>query len=292
MKKIAIIDINDLKYNELEMVHSNFTREKINDLLLDYITLKDVSNEDEMMQVVIDEVVGENNDYPIHTATTKNIYHDLYLTCHISPSKEMYEEFKSKSIKFNGIASYFSDIGLKIYGKAVLFKLDTKNDAYKLLSITMDEIVDIFISKFVHKGVILNLDGSIDEFNFIFNPVDWISPNEINKYKFYETEILGKVLMLFFDTTSTVINDTGNIIYPSIKGKVIIGMRDQYSDMNDISVKYEDLDIDTFKKIIKLCSDSTQTRNLTDEENTDGQFVNGKRRYNNFYKILNNRCFV
>jgi len=288
--KIAVIDVNDLKYNESEMVHPNFTQEKISDILSDYITLKEVSNENEMMEAIVDEIVGNENEYPIHTATTKNVYDDLYLTCHISPSKEMYDELKSKSIKFNGIASYLTDVGLRIYGKAVLFKLDTKNDANKLKSITMEEITDIFINRFIHKGVILNTNGSIDEFKFIFNPVDWISPSEINKYKYHEVEILGKVFMLFIDTTATTVNDVANkICSQSLKGRVIIGMRDQYSDMNDTEVRYEDIDIDTFKKVITLCSDPMQARSLVDGEDTSGQVVNGKRMYNNFHKILKNR---
>lgn len=290
---IAIIDVNDLKYNESEMIHSNFTKGRVSDILPDYITLKEVSNEDEMMQSIIDEVVGDNNDYLIHTGTTWYVNDDLYLTCHISPSKEMYEELKSKSIKFNGVASYLTDIGLRIYGRAVLFKLDTKDNTYKLKSITMDEVIEIFISKFVHKGIILNINGSIDEFKFIFNPVDWIPPSEINKYKYYETEILGKVLMLFIDITSTTINEAANKIYPqSIKGRVIIGMRDQHSDMNDTEVRYEDLDSDTFKKVIELCSDPMQPRSLIDGEDTSGQIINGRGGYGNFYKILRNRCLV
>lgn len=289
--KVAIIDINDLKYNESEMVHPNLTHERVYDILFDYITLKEVPNENEMMQIIVDEIVGNENEYPIHTATIKNKYDDLYLMCHISPSKEMYEEIKSKSIKFNGIASYLTDMGLKIYGKAILFKLDMKDGVNKLLSITLDEITEIFISKFIHKGIILNTDGSMDEFKFIFNPVDWIPPKEISKYKYYETEILGKVFMLFIDTTATAINDTANQIYSqSIKGRVIVGMRNQYSDMNDIEVRYEDIDIDTFNKIIKLCNDPMQARELTDDEDTVGQVINGKRTYNNFHKILKDRC--
>lgn len=285
--KIAIIDVNDLKYNECDMIHSNFSYQKISDILIDYITLKDVSDEDEMMQVIINEVANKNPDYPIHTATSRNMYTDLYLMCHISPSKEIYQEFKLQDVKYNGIASYLTDIGLRIYGKAVIFKIN--NDNNKLQTITLNEITEIFISKFIHKGIVVNTDDDITECKFIFNPVDWISPNEISKYKYYETEILGKVFMIFFDTTSIISNNIANKIYSgqTIKGRTIIGMRDQYSDMNDLEVRYEDLDKNTFQQLVKFCNDINQSRLLKNDE--DIRIIDGKRIYNNFYKVLNNR---
>lgn len=290
--KIAIINTNDLKYSETDMLHSNFSLQMIKDVLSEYIVLKEVSNEDEMMENIIVEIVGNDNTYLIHTATTKNVDNDLYLICHIFPSKEIYEELKLKSEKFNGIASYLSDVGLRIYRKAVIFKLDTSISPNKLKSITMDEITDIFISKFIHKGVILNINGSINEFKFIFNPIDWITPTEISKYKYYEIEILGKIFMLFIDITSTVINETASKIYmQSIKGRVIIGMRSQHTDMNDTDVRYEDIDIDTFKMVIQLCNDPNQARNFINNEDIDSE-MSERRSYNNFHKILKNRCLV
>lgn len=288
--KVGIIDVNDLRYNETDMSHSNFSHEKIIDILSDYITLKNVTDEDEMMNTVVNEVVYKDVEYPIHTATVRNVDNDLYQMCHISQSKEIYEEMKSKSVGYNGIASYLTDMGLKVYGKAVIFKIDTATDPNKLKTITLDEITDILISKFVHKGVILSTDGSVNEFKFIFNPIDWLQPTEFSKHKYYETEILGKVLMLFIDTTATVINNSASSIYmQQIKGRVIIGMRNQYSDMNDTDVQYEDIDCDIFKRILHLCRDPMQVRSLVDGEDTIGQVINGRRSYNNFYKILKNR---
>ena len=284
--KIGIINVNDLRYNETECTHVNFSQQKILDVLSDYITLSEVSNKDEMMQTILDTVVGTNTDLPIHTATVKNVHDDLYLLCHIAPTKEVYEELKSQHVKYNGIASYLTDTCLKIYGQAVIFKLNSN----ELETITLHDITEIFISKFVHKGVIVNTNSSMDEFKFIFNPVDWISPNEISKYKYHETEILGKVLMLFFDTTATVVNNIASKISgQQIKGRVIIGMRDHYSDMNDTDVKYEDIDINTFKQLLLLCNDPNQARSLTGDEDITGQVVNGTRQYNNFHKILRKR---
>lgn len=288
--KIGIIDVNDIKYNESDMLHSNFIHENINETLSDFIVLKSVSNEDAMMQTIVDEVVADETSYPIHTAVIKHVNDDLYIMCHIAPSKEIYEELRSKSEKYNGIASYLTDMGLRIYKKAVIYKVDTRNNTNKLKSITMEEITSLFINKFVHKGIILNIDDSIDEFKFIFNPVDWISPSEIQKYKFYETEILGKIFMLFVDTSSSIVNNIATKIYSNtIKGRVIVGMRDQYTDMNDTEVRYIDIDTSTFKKVIQLFNNSNSCIKLKDDEDNSGQIVDGKRIYTNFHKILANR---
>lgn len=289
--KIAIIDVNDVTINESDMIHDNFTFDKIEDTVTEFVVLKEANNENEMMQIIVDQVlelVNGSNDYPIHTATVKNYKNDLYLLCHINPSKEIYEEFKKNKIPYNGIASYLTDLGLKIYSKAVLFKLDLTTN--KLLTITMDEICQLFISKFVHKGIIIDKNGSLNEFKYIFNPVDWIHQNEISKYKFHETEILDKVLMMFFDTTDTEPNQLASLICQnSLTGHVIIGFRSLYGYENAQEVVYDDLDIDTFKQIIKLCKDSNQSRKLRDDENTIGNVVDGRMTYNNFHKILETR---
>jgi hypothetical protein len=293
--KIGVIDVNDLKYSDDQMTHTTFSKQKILDILEDYIVFKEVSNDDNMLELVVDELQGA--EYLIHTATVKNIYNDLYLMCHIAQTKEIYEDLKTKGTKYNGIASYLTDTGLRVYGRAVIFKLENDNgDKCKLKSITLDEITDMFISKFVHKGVIANVDGTIDEFKFIFNPVDWIPATEISKYKYHETDILGKVFMIFFDTTapSGIPNDTASKLCPShpINGRIIVGMREQFMDMNDTDVRYEDLDVDTFKQIILLCINPLQPRGLVDGEDINGQVVNGNRKYNNLHKILRNRHLV
>ena len=292
MSNLAIIDVNDIKYNETDMTHSNFEREKISDILSDFITLKSVNNNDEMMDVIIKNVVQDDASYHLHTAIVAHVGDDLYMMSHINPSKEVYEDLKAKSAKYNGIASYLTDLGLRLYNKAIIYKINTSNDDNNtLVSITEAEVVDLFIGKFVHKGVIINVDGSMDEYKFIFNPIDWISPSNVGKYKYYETEFLGKVFMFFINTDMDIVNPVASIMMnnSALKGRVIIAMRNQYTDMNDIEVKYYDIDIPTIKKVILLCENKGSRTLSLDDDDHDGKMVNGKRIYTNFHKILLSR---
>ena len=286
---ICIIDTNDVRYNETDMMHRNFASDTINDALEDHIKFIKINNKDDLMENIIKEIVNYDNELPIHTATIKNVNNELYLMCHIAPSKEIYEEMKIRKIKYNGIASHMTDLKLRVYGKAVLYKLDAINEEAELDNITTDDVTNLFISNFVHKGVIINVDGSMDEYKYIFNPIDWISPSEVSSYKYHEVEFLGKILMLFFDTNSKNENSILTNLFNPLYGRVIVGMRSQFHDINDVDVIYEDLDVGTVKNIIKICKDSNQSTTLKEEEDINGKVVNGRRNYNNFQKILNSR---
>lgn len=298
---IAIIEPNDVSYSEHNMMHQTFTYEKVEDLLTDHIEFKKVNDHDDMMKVIIAQVVNNDPDFPIHTAIVSNVLDELYMMCHIYPTKEIYEEFKAIKAQFNGIASYLTDMNLKLYQKAVIFKINTKNNQNKLESISMGEIVNLFTSKFVHKGVLLNLDGTLDELKFIFNPVDWIGPNEVSNYMYNEIELLGKVFMLFADTKSNVENRNASVIFgQKINGRVILAMRDKYVDMNETTIHYTDLDCPTARKLIKLCSQPNKSIELAESENYNLDLFSVQpeavpdeqpkpKTYNNFHKVLASR---
>ncbi|AYV84237.1 MAG: hypothetical protein Hyperionvirus20_15 [Hyperionvirus sp.] len=290
---IGIIDTNDIKYDEMDMTHSNFTHEKISEILSDYIQLKQIETNDEMMETIINELCGEDNELPIHTATVSQPPNNIiYQMCHIAPlSKEIYLKLSS-SQKYNGIASYLSDVNMRIYGKAIIFKINTTDNT--LLSITENEITDLLTRKFVHEGVIINTNGTFDTIKYIFNPVDWIPPSDISNYKYHEVEILNLVFMIFHNLTSNESsNDAANKLLngtATIQGRVIVGTREAHTDISDLITKYVDLDIPTIQKVIQLCSDNTQSRTLTDSEDINNQLdPEGKRRHLNFHQILSKR---
>lgn len=296
--QIGIIDVNDVRYADTDMAHTTFTPDKMQDLIADHVVLKTVADEDGLMETILAEVpLGP--DYPTHTSTVVHVGDDLYLMCHMALlSKEIYESCRASGGRYNGIASYLSDMGMKIYGKAVFFKIDTAS-GYRLVSVTEEEIARCLATKFVHQGVLLNPDGTLAPIRYIFNPIDWVSPADVVRYKYHETEFLGKVLMLFHDTTATVPNDGANVIYSGpgsgstpIKGRVIVGMRERYTDMNDLTARYCDLDPATLERILALCRDPLRSRELTPEEDLpeSGQVTpEGKRHYTNFHKILAGR---
>src|SRR5690606_33522323 len=97
---------------------------KIQELLSDYIQFLSVSSE-ELLNTIMDNLIIKDDIYTVDTKDIGVFDGNLYQICHIQPSEQTYDELKKKKIEYNGIASYLSDYGLKIYGKAVVIK--TKN---------------------------------------------------------------------------------------------------------------------------------------------------------------------
>ena len=297
-KMIAIINSNDVSYSDTDMNFANLSPDKITDVISDFFIFKEIEDSDQLMNTIITEISGEDNSLPIHTSVVSHIRDELYQMCHVTPlSEEIYTKLKFK--KYNGIASYLSDINMRLYGKAVIFKINGKDNS--LTSLNQDSITKIFRSKFIHQGVIINSDNTFDTCQYIFNPVDWIGVSELSNYKYHEVEILGLIFMIFHNlcdqTADANINDAANILlddtnvklYSKIKGRVIIAVREYYTDINDQRNVYTDIDIDTVKKVIKLCNDFSQSRKLSESEDINGQMCDGRRIHVNFHQILENR---
>lgn len=287
--KIAIIDTNDVRFEEMNRTYSNLKKEKISDTVDDFVTIKDVKDNDEFMNTIIEEITPDNNNYALHTCNVQYINNELYQMCHILLTEQSYEKIKEDSISYNGIASYLSDTKLKVYGKAVLFKIDSDGKNNQLNSIKLDEIINIFISKFIHKGVILDVNNnkSLDEFTFIFNPIDWINEKEANNYRFHEIIFLDKVLMLFVNINEkTDTNEIATKFFGKpLHGKVIVAMREHYVDINDTDRTYCDLDKSTFTKMIKLINSNKDTKDFKLDANT----LNDTGNLTNFHRLLDKK---
>lgn len=254
---VGIIEPNDVYYNEQDMTFANFKTEKITDMIEDTIEFKTIKNQSELVDFIITEICG-NIKLPIHTANVSFNDDVLYQMCHINLNEESHSIIKKENIKKNGIASYLSDLKLRVYGKAVIFKLNKpdNSDIGTLVNINAQDIVDIYTSKFIHIGSILSPNKNIQECKYIFNPVDWVRPSEIEKYKYCEIEVHDRILMGFFDSTQTVLNIAATKLFGKldIHGDCIIGSREQYKDIHDDDSTNTYLDItgDILDKIIRI----------------------------------------
>lgn len=235
---IAVIETNDIHYQEHDRLHTNFTQDKIQELLSDYIQFLSVSSE-ELLNTIMDNLIIKDDIYTVDTKDIGVFDGNLYQICHIQPSEQTYDELKKKKIEYNGIASYLSDYGLKIYGKAVVIK--TKNK--QLCSLTLDDLSMIYKSKFVHKGLLISSNNEISETEYIFNPIDWIKPDEVVKYKYHEIAISDEeILMIFFDTTSNTKNEKISALCgQTITGTIILGVRKHKLDLFASEYGYIDL---------------------------------------------------
>lgn len=300
--KIAVIEPNDVSFTETNISRNTLEKENISDMLSDSVTITNVKTNDDLMEVIIKSIFGDKYDNEaIHTGTVSHIDDELYQICHIMVTPDSYSKIKSK-FKFNGIASYLTDFEAPVFGPSVLFKVNTHNNENKLSSLNMNNITELFISKFLHNGVIINLDGTLDTYNFVFNPVDWIHPNEIAKYKFVEIDILDKKMMIFYEfyefydiTSNMNINNIGSELYGStLYGRLIVALRnlpdkDSTAIDNYDNTKYVDLTPELMKKMIEIFCVKKQSKQMTFHEDNNHQIIDGKRIYNNFHKIIHRR---
>jgi hypothetical protein len=292
---VAIIDVNDVFFDTESISQARFEYDVISETICDFISIKNINNtEDDIMKILISELELTENNFTIHTGEASYVNDELYQICHILLTKESYNTIKSKNIKYNGIASYLSDTTLKVYGKAILIKYNTFNDENKLETIIEDNIINLFISKFVHKGVIVSPNESVSEIKFIYNPIDWVTVSESEKYKYYELEIYEKILMVFFDKSLENNRDVeknknvSDLLNQDIYGKAIIALRNQFLDMTDNNIVYSDLDSDTYKKMISIVKNKLNN-NKTGNNKVDDIIndINSKKKMTNFYKLLN-----
>jgi hypothetical protein len=303
MTDILIIKSNDINYLESDMIRTNFTHEKISEILEPYCEFVKLSNtqNDSLMEIIIKSLFEDmnideemNTKLGIYTGSVSHINNELYQICHLYITKDIFDDMINSNIqlKYNGIARYLTDGNVPVFGNAVMFKIDTFNDNNILNTLKNDELVDQFIYKFIHKGIVLGIDGEIDETIYVFNPVDWISPQEITNYKYVECEILDKILMIFYDNRNlnddSKINNIGTSIYNSdlLYGRLILGLRDITETE---TIRYIDLTHETMKNIIQVFHINKEDKKMTKDEDIDQILINGKRFYNNFHKILNTR---
>lgn len=285
---IAIIEPNDIVYDQNSINHNMFDRDKILDIMEEHVLLKEVSDKDQIMEIILNSV-GTKDVFPIHTSNVSNVDDDLYQMCHIYLTEETYNEIKKTKLQHNGIASYFSDTGLKVYGKTVMLKIDTHDNLNRLCGITHDNIAELFIKKFVHQGVVLNVDGHVDEHKYIFNPIDWIAPSDVQNYRYDEICVLDKVMMIFFNINSDEEeNKTIELVLnKKIKGRTIIALRNHYQDINDNNNVYYDLDRTIFNKMLKLIKNNDDS--ILNSSYQDTENINGKTVFTNFHKIINSK---
>ena len=113
MSFVGVIKANQIHYSEHDLLHVNFTNEKICDQLDELISMKTV-NTNELMQCIFSTLFADlsetiNNietesdnkykNFAIHTGIVSHTYNDMYQICHLYITKETFEEMKTNNLK-------------------------------------------------------------------------------------------------------------------------------------------------------------------------------------------------
>lgn len=301
---VGIVYPNEITYNEQNLAHANFTKKKIEDLFDEHLKIikciqnerKDDEEGDDVVDIMISEIAKVNKNvlekYGLHTAIVYNENNTLIQMMHLYYTKPDDAVYLSTVLEKNSIASYLTDLDMNIFGPVVIFKVDIRNNVNNMVSIHQSDIEDLYIETFVHTGVYVEDNGNMTEFRYIFNPVDWLSPDVVNDYKYIEVSILDFVLMIFHDTTknegNAKLNDLTQLFTKEYKwyGRLIFGLRTNNA-MEHEKQTYKKLDEKTMNNIIKFFEKGYETNMKSDESKIIT--LGNKCIVNNFYRCLENR---
>lgn len=247
--QIAIIKANKFIYSESDRTFSKLSHENVQDNIEDYIELKSIDCSNMMEEIM--EILNMP-DSVAHTVRCHETDEYIYELC--------YHSDLASSV--NNIATHLSKFTDRVIGNAILIKSKINYDSTcSLVNISLSDVADIYRKIFVHTGIIVGSNGSIDEYPFIFNPIDLIKPDQLENMKFYEFKIFDKVIQMFIELNPVQIenntNELASILYGEnlINGKVRFAMRYTFDDAKMTESEYCELTKDTFHKLLCYSSD-------------------------------------
>jgi hypothetical protein len=274
---VAIIKSNKLTYSNVDMTHSRFQRDNLENDLDDYLELVKVNNLDELMGKIID-TLQLTPEILAHTTTCKEDTKFIYQICHLVDD--------DKARKQNNICIRLTNNCFRVVGDAVLMKAEIMSDGTtKPCNITLDDVIDLYQECLIKTCVKVYADGKMDDVKYIFNPIDWVNPNFIDNFRFHEIQFADKIMMFFIELNpvNNILNTKASILYGKpIFGDVIIAMRYKPDDIRQTEHEYYNVNKHTMSKLVSVFSAKSEKLKINDEGTT-------KRVVNNFLITLENK---
>lgn len=275
---VATISANTLTYSETDKTHARFEYNRVEEDIEDYIEFYNTTDAQDAMQKIIEKCEFSTDDM-IHTTVIKETKDTIYYMIHTIDDQH-------EKTNLNKLAMHMTYGKMRIAGSVGIYKeqINYTNNV-TLSSVTMKELVEIVRSFFVHCGVIIDVDGKINEFNYIFNPIDWIKEHDSKNLRFIEFEIFDKIIIMFIELQPVhdSLNEKASIVHGNnVHGKTIFAMRQKPTDIKQCEYEYTDMRIETIDKLISVLSTSQNELKETEEDKTNIKIVN-------FYTILENR---
>lgn len=272
---IAIIRPNKITYSTMDMTHSRFTKEKLLEDLEDYVEIVNVDGLENMMEKIV-EVLKLTPDITAHTTTCKEDNNYIYQMCHLIDESKTYQQ--------NNICIRLANSLYRVIGDVVLMKSKVLSDGKTVpCNITEDDVVELYQECLIKKCVRILPDGTVDDVSYIFNPIDWLSPDKLANIRFHEVDFSDKVMMFFVELTpeNNTVNTKASILYgKQIFGNVVVAMRQKQEDIKHTEFEYYSLDNKTMNKIVSVMSVPNDILKIQTPETKSNQIVN------NFHTIL------
>lgn len=274
--QLIIIKPNNFEF-KIDLYYKN--HEKLKYDLSEYIELKEIDFED-MMDVIVTET-GLTPELVGDTQTCYETLEYVYQICFVG-----YDNNDCKNKELNRLSTYLN--GDSIYGPAILINSKI-SESYTCVpaNVTIDDLINILYSKFVHKGIFIPNDetDSIVEYEYLNHPLEYLEKEEkcYMKYKLFETTFLGFHLGFFGELNSLSVNKRATRLIGNQKlfGNVVL--------LNKLPHEFQDIDKELYKKLSDLSYGLLKQRELTNSENREGEKINNLPVNMNRYCVLNNR---
>ena len=270
-----IIIINPNNFTVSDFVPSKIKYDEILDFLKDNTTIVNVATPNDMMGIIINTL---NLSQEIHGNTTT--FHEstdyIIQMCHLlddtvttidKPINEI------ANVYFKGLTQPEKKDIIKGPIVCMKSKINT-NESYEVDSLNLNELAMILYRNCVKRGIVLNKD-SIDEFEYVAEPIEFMTMDEKLNTKFFEFNASEYIIKVFIE-----INPSFNSINEPLSA--LFGRHNVYGrgfvTQQNVDGRFVDLNLNIFEKLLVVLSDRQKKENDEKTKDTD-----------NFYRLIDKK---
>ena len=285
-----IIVINPNNFTISDFIPSKIKYDDILDFVKDNTYVIPINEPQEMMAIIIN-TLGLTPEIVGHTANIIESTNYIIQMCHL-----LDDESTTVEKPINEIANIFTK-GLTqperkdiIKGPVVCMKTSIDaNDTYQIDSVTVNDLAMLLYRNCVKRGIVLNKNSSIDEFEYVAEPVEFMTLDEKLNTKFFEFQASEYIIKVFIEINPSfcVVNEPLSAIFGrhNVLGRGFITQQ-------NVDGRFIDLDKSTFEKLLYVLSDRQRKENEEKPSNVDNFYRLLDKKYKKFKKNNPNKQFV
>jgi len=273
-----IIIITPNNFSISDYVSHKIKYDDVLDFLKDHSTIVNVSTSNEMIGTVINTLKLSQE---IHGNTTTIFESTNYIIqmCHLLDDTITQPVNEIANVYCKGITQpEKKDI---IKGSVVCMKSKiNQNDSFEVDSLNITELATILYRNCVKRGIVLN-KNSIDEFEYVSEPVEFMTMDEKLNTKFFEFNASEYIIKVFIEIKPSFdsINEPLSALFQrhNVCGRGFVTLQ-------NVDGRFVDLNISVFEKLLYVLSDRQKKENDQKTKDTDNFYRLIDKKYNNFKK--------
>lgn len=294
MAVTTLITVGPNKFNFVKDLYYG-NQEKFNKFKEDVLPYFDIITIDfSIMMDKITEIIELNPTLLGHSPVIYETATNIYQVCYVD-SKDNSNINKDTDVNIIGSCL----IGEEIYGKAVVVNsMITAEKTCEPDTMTLDNIVDILYSKFVHKGIHISASQVVTEFTYLCHPIEYYNISNQSDYDNYK--IINVDLLDFELCVVVEINPKNKVV--NKRATRLVGTEIVYSEVLIISKgthEYFDLNLQVYEKLNELSYGDISMRSadyksekeasdmvekMDNKNSIENKYVGLERAYNNKQK--------